>query len=401
MSAWLAPASITGRRAVITRSWARSADCQLHPDHELAPLVMTSDEAQQRWRRHPLGACEPLLRDVFADVVLEAQEIVTVCDRDGTMLWRWGHPRTLEAASELHGEPGSNWSELSIGTNAMGTALAERHPLQVLGTEHFSERLHGWACSAAPVHQPGTGEVAGVVNLSGAAHSLTPHSLALVTAAARMLEARLSSVGPVAAAPRDGLRLLGGGRATLRAGGRLTELSLRHAEILALLAAYRPEGWTAEQLAIELHGDFGKPVSVRVELSRLRRRLGPVIEAQPYRLADGVAVDVRELEALLAADRIHAALDLYRGPLLPGSEVPLINELRDSVEAELRARVLDSNEPTVIERWLRTVSGHEDGDAIVRLLELCDDPAISARYRARIDRLNTLGLMDHQMEDDR
>jgi hypothetical protein len=67
------------------------------------------------------------------------------------------------------------------------------------------------------------------------------------------------------------------GRLTVAVGESLP-LSLRHAEILTLLA---------------------------------------------YRLADGIRVDFRELEALLAADRIHAALDLYRGPLLPGSDVPL------------------------------------------------------------------------------
>jgi GAF domain-containing protein len=304
-----------------------------------------------------------------------------------------GYPETLDAAASVHAELGSNWSELSIGTNAMGTALAERHPLQVFCTEPFTETVHGWACSAAPVHHPRTGQVLGVVNLTGPLRTLHPHALSLVVAAVRVLETHIGAADPRGTPAGGALQLLSGERAVLQTRSESLPLSLRHAEILTLLA-YRPEGWTAEQLALELHGDFRKPVSVRVELSRLRQGLGPVIDAEPYRLADGIRVDFRELEALLAADRIHAALDLYHGPLLPGSDVPLINELRDRIDEQLRARVLESHEPAVFERWLRTLAGHDDGEAIARLLALAGDRATTARYRGRLERLERLGLVD-------
>ncbi|MCB5906656.1 helix-turn-helix domain-containing protein [Streptomyces pinistramenti] len=69
-------------------------------------------------------------------------------------------------------------------------------------------------------------------------------------------------------------------------------LSPRHAELLFLLAAH-PEGRSAAELAQDLFGDGGRTVTVRAELSRLRRHLPGVLAHRPYRFADGVELDLR------------------------------------------------------------------------------------------------------------
>lgn len=61
-------------------------------------------------------------------------------------------------------------------------------------------------------------------------------------------------------------------------------LTPRHAELVAALVAH-PDGLSAAQLASEVFGDAGRTVTVRAELSRLRRALGPLLAHQPYRLA--------------------------------------------------------------------------------------------------------------------
>ncbi len=68
-------------------------------------------------------------------------------------------------------------------------------------------------------------------------------------------------------------------------------LSPRHAELLLTLAEH-PEGRTAGQLAGDLFGDLGRTVTVRAEVSRLRRTLGPLLSSQPYRFAGDVAVEL-------------------------------------------------------------------------------------------------------------
>ena len=69
-------------------------------------------------------------------------------------------------------------------------------------------------------------------------------------------------------------------------------LSPRHAELLAVLACH-PTGLTAAELGAELAGDGARTVTVRAEFSRLRRHLGALLAAQPYRFADWVEVEVR------------------------------------------------------------------------------------------------------------
>lgn len=66
--------------------------------------------------------------------------------------------------------------------------------------------------------------------------------------------------------------------------------SPRHAQILAYLTAHS-EGASAAQLSTHLFGVPDRTVTVRAEMSRLRKHLGGLIVAGPYRFAD--TVDVR------------------------------------------------------------------------------------------------------------
>ncbi|AZG43880.1 Acetoin dehydrogenase operon transcriptional activator AcoR [Gordonia insulae] len=77
------------------------------------------------------------------------------------------------------------------------------------------------------------------------------------------------------------------------AGSWTMRPSPRHAEILALLARH-PDGQSAAALSRHLFGVDDRTITVRAEISRLRKHLGGLIAANPYRFADGVIVAVRE-----------------------------------------------------------------------------------------------------------
>ncbi len=65
-------------------------------------------------------------------------------------------------------------------------------------------------------------------------------------------------------------------------------LTRRHAEILTRLPAAGAAGRSAHQLSRELYGDDAHVVTVRAEISRLRRAIGALVTTDPYRLAVGV-----------------------------------------------------------------------------------------------------------------
>lgn len=408
-------------REVIDRSWRRSSRAGIDPERGIAPRTCDVETARERWRRHPLFPSAPLLRELLADVCDDDRQVVLVCDADGTLLWIDGETDVLDAAQEVNLAPGAAWAETQAGTNAMGTALATRHSVQVFSAEHYSAPVHGWTCSAAPVRDPETGETIGVIDLSGEVSTAHPHSLALVTAAARMLEADLGRraaertlaeadagspevfvpghprSAPALAAltsaadPKQAGELvtLGRSRATLTVAGEARPLQLtpRHSEMLVLLAL-SPKGLSAERLAIELYGDFGRPGSVRSELSRLRRALGDRVQANPYRLTGALRLDFAEVERLVDAGDVARALALYDGPILPESDVPAIREARERLDARMRDCVLDSGAPHLLARWLDADSGADDLDACRRLVALL--PRGDRRRPAAVSRLRRL-----------
>jgi hypothetical protein len=92
-------------------------------------------------------------------------------------------------------------------------------------------------------------------------------------------------------------------------------LSPRHAELVLALARAGDEGRSAAQLAEDLFADATRVVTVRAEMSRLRRLLGGLLSAQPYRFAPGA--DVRLLlpadpDALLASSSAPVVLAARR-----------------------------------------------------------------------------------------
>src|SRR5690606_37274210 len=52
---------------------------------------------------------------------------------------------------------------------------------------------HSWTCAGAPIRDPRTGQVIGVVDVSGPAATVHPTTIALVDAVARMAESQLRS----------------------------------------------------------------------------------------------------------------------------------------------------------------------------------------------------------------
>jgi predicted nucleic acid-binding Zn ribbon protein len=174
-------------RPVISDSWQRTIRFGVDPDRGKALAGQARlDEVEHRRHRSKLDRVLPVLGDVLLPAAEDAGHIMVVVDAEGVVLWRDG-PRAVQRNAERLGFcPGANWGEGSVGTNAIGTALVVGHAVQVYSAEHFVKSHHAWTCAASPIHDPATGRLLGVVDLSGAASTVHPSTLALVDAAAQM-----------------------------------------------------------------------------------------------------------------------------------------------------------------------------------------------------------------------
>lgn len=452
-------------RPLVAASWERSLAASVDPDLDAPPMVLSAELLESLRENHPLRVVLPVLRETLTTIADEASHIMIITDAQGLILWREGAADVRRQADRIALSEGAIWSEDSIGTNGMGTALAADQPVQIHSAEHLVRRIHAWTCAAAPVHDPDTGKLIGAVDVSGPLRTVHPAMMALVTAAAQLAEGQLRvrmaaadeqlrarnmrhlialgdapgalltptgrvlAVQPLAWLPDrldisagvdrielgDGreavveqldegylLRIPGtlgrnrpkvrltlmGSEPTAVVGGRQIALTLRRAEVLALLLLH-PTGLTAEQLMLQLYGDEGNPTTVRAEMHRLRNLLGPgVLDTKPYRIIADVSGDVTEVQAAVRIGDLATALTLYSGPLLGRSDAPALRAEREELDATLRRAVLDSGDAELVWRFAQTSTGAEDLEIFERLAR--DLPAADHRraaVTARLDRL--------------
>lgn len=181
----------TAPRPVIGESWRRMRRLGLDPERGAGSEPLPAGDVEARRRESGLAEALPILRRGLTSVAEEAAHIMVVVDADGRVLWRDGSAAVRLRADRLGFTEGASWQENSVGTNAIGTALVARRPMQVYSAEHYVRTHHEWTCAAAPLHDPRDGRLLGVVDLSGPAATVHPSTLALVAAVAGLAEAQL------------------------------------------------------------------------------------------------------------------------------------------------------------------------------------------------------------------
>jgi hypothetical protein len=386
-----------GVRAEVLDSWRRSMRSGVDPELNLPPVDIDTDELEELRRGHPLAPVMPIVRRLLVGDATDAGLVVAVGDTDGRLLWVEGDVRLRRRAEQMHFVEGARWDESHAGTNAPGTALALNREVQIFAAEHFASNVAPWSCAAAPIHDPATGAVLGVLDITGDDTVVVPQTPALVRATVAAVEAELT----VTSLTRDlGRRNLAGPRRPARATLRLSVLGRRrallsssigdrmltprHSELVLLLTEH-PEGLTADSAAVLLHEQDPPSVTVRAELSRLRAQCPELgLMSRPYRLAVLPSTDVAEVHALLDRGQVREALRRCPGPILPSSQAPEVVRLRDELRAHLRAAVIDRGDATLL------LERAQDAD--------CQDDVVL--WRAALDALPTgtprrTGVMAH------
>ena len=292
-------------REPIAASWRRSAAAGVDPSgSRVAPVVADADETSARWEVHPLAMMAPLIRSCLAASADESRHLIVVSDANGVLLWLEGNATVrMRAADSMNFAEGTLWSEGGAGTNAIGTALAAEHAVQVFATEHFNEVVQAWTCAAAPVSDPDTGHVIGVIDLTGEMATVHPHSMAVATATVHAVEAQLRCQmverdGRLLARFGDHLRAAPGPRALVARSGRVI--------------ASEPLGWLpAERLTVPPGGGelpIGDTRALVAEVLGCEEAYVIRSQVEPARRAGGRPPRTALSVALLGRERADAEL---------------------------------------------------------------------------------------------
>ncbi|MHC2999846.1 sigma-54-dependent transcriptional regulator family protein [Microbacterium sp. HJ5] len=399
-------------RDLVRDSWRRSLESLVGAE-ALPPLDLDADALDAYRRAHPLAGVVEMVRGLLLPGGADDSGVaVAVGDAAGRLLWVEGDRRVRSLTGDMGFVEGANWSEGAVGTSAPGTAIALDRSVQIRGAEHFNRLVQPWSCTAAPVHDPETRRLLGVIDVTGGIEAVTPQAQLLVDATARAVEGELLVARLRARAqpttPRRPSRRVEATRATLRVLARdrallevagdgveiVSELGPRHAELLLMLATHR-QGLSAERLAELVYGDPEATVTLRAELVRLRKvleRTAPALvpQSRPYRLGVELETDAHQVLSLLDRGAHRVALAAYRGDVLPDSAAPGVEEFRDTVRTALREALMAEASVDVLLAFSETDAAADDAE----LLRLCLSmlPARSPKRAglvARIERLES------------
>ena len=133
----------------------------------------------------------PVMETLYEQII-NTHNMVILTDVNGLIIHTLGDADFLEKADRVALSPGVIWSEESKGTNAIGTAIAERAPTVVHADQHYLEANRFLTCSAAPIFDV-MGNVIGVLDVTGDQHNFHRHTMALVRMSAQMIENQLFS----------------------------------------------------------------------------------------------------------------------------------------------------------------------------------------------------------------
>lgn len=176
-------------RDPILRSWRRCVSAS-------TPL----ERLRTRRIEHPspsqlLGRAAAPVMDRLRDELADLGVAVLLSNRSGRIIARRvADSLQRDRLDDHYVLEGFDYSEQTVGTNGLGTSLAEKQPVWVHGAEHFNDALHVFACVGVPILSSRGGAVAGSLSLAATAAASNPMMMALTKLAARQVEQALGEL---------------------------------------------------------------------------------------------------------------------------------------------------------------------------------------------------------------
>jgi transcriptional regulator of acetoin/glycerol metabolism len=175
----------------IVESWKRSNEASVNPFDGVCRYVLEHRQLKEVKERNSelLQTVKPLMEYCY-DLIKETGVIFVLIDEQGYIMESFGDANVLEDAKRINFIQGATWTENQVGTNAIGTSLQIKKPINVTGAEHYCQKHHPWTCSAAPILDP-AGKLLGIIDISGPARTFHKNALGLAAGIANTAMTKL------------------------------------------------------------------------------------------------------------------------------------------------------------------------------------------------------------------
>ncbi|HUE31974.1 MAG TPA: helix-turn-helix domain-containing protein [Mycobacterium sp.] len=173
-------AGAAGVSDVVAASWERSQAAGVDVSHPSSAFSSEIDTGSLLVR-----CARPVLQQLEIDTV-DMPLVIALTDSKARVVQRIDSSAAVaRLLDRVDLAPGFDYSESTMGTNGIGTVFEAGQPISVVGPEHFSENLHLFACTGAPIINPVTGRVEGVLDISTLSQAWSPLMHTLVKSAAK------------------------------------------------------------------------------------------------------------------------------------------------------------------------------------------------------------------------
>ena len=127
-------------RPEVANSWQRCRNYKVNP-YDIGDQAVNQLELRERLHRnhHLVKIARSAMENLYTFVRGSGFEIV-LSDQHAYLLEVVGDRDIISKGTKVQLCPGGNWHESAKGTNAIGTALMEKQPVQILA----------WECSISP-----------------------------------------------------------------------------------------------------------------------------------------------------------------------------------------------------------------------------------------------------------
>jgi transcriptional regulator of acetoin/glycerol metabolism len=267
-------------RSWLERSWRRCLASGQRPDQRVAFDVVPA-QARRRVEEanHTLvQAAKPVL-DRLGRAIANTRYFAILTDADGIVIDVNGPIDHSDRRAQLITRIGVDLSERSVGTSAIGAALAELQPVWLHRGEHFFADTSVYSCAGAPLFGP-DGRCVGMLDLTGIEAVERPELKHLVAQSARSIENALTLERPHSLLVRLNWpgRALGDdtdGLVCLDADGWVTGANQTARQLVSQLMPASPGAGKARQHCSEL---FAMPWEMLFDAARHATPLGGPLE---------------------------------------------------------------------------------------------------------------------------
>ena len=340
----------------ILSSWKRSQSAKIPEDRDAAPIATALDHSSTL--NQAIRQCDQELKHIAE----QSSMVIAIGDVGSTIVWSAASGVMQGAAEKVHFMQGGQWREDLVGTNALALTLKTQQSSCVFSNEHFMHSVQDWVCYAAPIIDPYSKQILGVIDLSTTWEKHNSLGLLAAERCASIIQNSLEHI------QQQRLFIRSFHSPQVLFNGKIVVMTPRQIEILCILSLC-PQGLNLENLHQALYGERKVSMgTLKAEMSQLREILGSILKSRPYRLNHAVEADFLQAEQALNMGYLDTALALCTGVFMAKTESPLLSAWRACLESRLSHAIFESDQQDVLFKHLSRCP--QAIDAVERLMEL-------------------------------